>query len=483
MSHVTVQDADVLILGAGLAGLRAAWAAAATRPNLRVAVAWAGNGPSGSSFANPNGQLGLFLPHLAYPEAPDETLGERLAADVLRLAAPGRADPNLVRALAEDAPERFEELAALGIHFLQDGQGGLLRRSSCFLPGRRGAVVFDDLPQVFAHMRNKVSALGVVLLPGLRTLGLLTSPDSSHDSGRILGAVFRETGSGAARIIRARTVIAAMGGPARLFTLCGSGAGNRGEGHALLALAGADMENERFLQFMWSEVPSGGFFPFSRLAGDGVRLMGPDGREEALPRELAALTPARMTHCPLSHSLPDAALDRHLLARLGPDGTIRIRESDGRLARIAPLAHAGNGGARIDGRGRTTTPGLYAAGECATGMHGADRIGGAMVLACLVFGARAGKAAANEARDAPPPPERLVEQLAAKVLAKSPESGERAPWSPPITPDMQGALVLGEGPALAALAERFEQGYRETGDLRAYAAWRLARRPKAQGTA
>lgn len=64
------------------------------------------------------------------------------------------------------------------------------------------------------------------------------------------------------------------------------------------------------------------------------------------------------------------------------------------------MAHAGNGGAVIDAHGQTSVAGLFACGECATGMHGANRIGGAMVLATQVFGHRAGVAAARMAADA-----------------------------------------------------------------------------------
>ncbi len=107
----------------------------------------------------------------------------------------------------------------------------------------------------------------------------------------------------------------------------------------------------------------------------------------------------RSTHCPFGYGLPDAALDRFLLDQADALGAafIQIQREDGRRERlrVALMAQAGNGGAIIDSRARTNIDGLYAVGECATGMHGANRIGGAMVASCLVFGARAGRDAAE----------------------------------------------------------------------------------------
>ena len=77
-----------------------------------------------------------------------------------------------------------------------------------------------------------------------------------------------------------------------------------------------------------------------------------------------------------------------------PKGTAQVHDPDRGWLDIVPMAHAGNGGALIDATGATNISGLYACGECASGMHGANRVGGAMVLATQVFGERAGRHAA-----------------------------------------------------------------------------------------
>ena len=113
-----------------------------------------------------------------------------------------------------------------------------------------------------------------------------------------------------------------------------------------------------------------------------------------LPDFFTELTQSRATHCPFAFEFPDNRLGRFVANYLLSDGSVEV-VSDGATFRIAPLAHAGNGGALVDIHGRTSVPNLYACGECATGMHGANRIGGGMVLATQVFGHRAGAHAAH----------------------------------------------------------------------------------------
>lgn len=445
-----MRDADVLVLGAGLAGLRAARAAAEARPRQRVVVAWQGRGPAGSSFANPNGRLGLHL-----PETDD---ARQIFVDrALRLAKPGFADPALVAALAEDAAARFAELTDLGLSFQTGPDGAVARYPSCFAQDESNAVVFTDLGRAFSLLRDKAAACGAAMWPQTRALRLLADPDSGRVSGALL---WGPDGPDKPVAVRARTVIAALGGPAGLFALRGTGAGNRGEAHALLAEAGAALVNEGWLQFMWTRLSDHSFWPVQELAGPGFAVMNPGGAPESPPPELASLAAERAAHCPMAHGLPDAALDRFALSRLGPDGCARILAPEGESFLAAPLAHAGNGGARIDLSGRTSAPGLYAAGECASGMHGANRIGGAMVLACLVFGERSGRAAALEADQTPMPRSEMIRELAARALENA---GEDAAARAPIAPDMHAAVVSGQGPGLSKAHARLEEAAGHSG--------------------
>lgn len=363
-------DCDVLVLGAGLAGLRAARAACEAVPGLRVVVASPRKGPSGSSFANRNNALGM--------QAPEPAEAEAFATEVRRLAPPGLVLPELVRALADDAPARLAELLAMNLNFRREphGEGGSLKRfPGCFSAAPR-AVVFDGLGAAHAAFTDAARGAGAELLHGFSAIAL---DRDAH--GRVCGAQLASVRGGGRLDLRARTVIAALGGPAPLFArrICGPGGpGGPGLSYGLLASAGARLVNAPFLQFFWGEAHTLAFVNPGELPWPG---------------EAAGLAASRRTHCPVAHGLPDRALDLALLARRDAAGLVHV---PGRPP-LALAAHAGNGGARIDAAGRTTAAGLYACGECAGGMHGADRLGGGMVLAALTFGARAGAAAAREA--------------------------------------------------------------------------------------
>ncbi len=366
---------DVLVLGAGLAGLRAAWAARQARPDLRVVVATPLSGPSGSSFANRNNALGMQVPGCLGTD-PQPFTDEALA-----LAAPGVALPPLVRALAQDAPDRLRDLLDLGLNFRLTESGSPRLYPGCFSHIPR-AVIFDGLAQAHAAFLSKARSLGVEILPGYEALDIPLS------DGRASGALLRHIRTGESLAIHAGAVIAALGGPAPLFArrTCGPGSGLS---YGLLARAGARLANTRFLQFFWVIPETLEFITPAHL----------DWSASPFPTELLA---ARAQHCPTAHGLPDSALDAALLSQLSPSGLASATHLQRGPLTLALAAHAGNGGALIDPHGRTTTPGLYACGECATGMHGANRLGGAMVLSTQVFGQRAGAAAALEC--SPPRP-------------------------------------------------------------------------------
>jgi len=372
---------DILVLGAGLAGLRAAWAALEENPGARVAVAAVSDAPSGSSFANIHDRLGMQV-CFTDNDAAD------LAAEVLAVGRPGHVDPILAEVLAADSLARFEDMRSLGVPFLRGQDGNLALFSGCFSPHSRRAVVFEDLGAAFRAFRGKIADLGGVFLSGLTARGIIVA------DGAARGALFACGEQETPLAIAAGAVVLALGGPAPLFAWSQAGPRNPGWSYALLARAGVRMVNQGYLQYMWAQVPSRRFWPLAQHAGQGLRVRDRDGSFVPLPADLAGLATARGTHCPFGFGLHDAALDRFLLAHRQADGTVEAAtDAEGPL-RIAPMAHAGNGGALVDAHGRTSLPGLYACGECASGMHGANRIGGAMVLATQVFGARAGRHAA-----------------------------------------------------------------------------------------
>ncbi|EPR43932.1 fumarate reductase/succinate dehydrogenase flavoprotein domain protein [Desulfovibrio sp. X2] len=407
------QNVDVLVLGAGLAGLRAAWAAAEEDPAARVVVASASPAPSGSSFANQNDRLGMQVCFTQHDR-------DDFAAEALAMGRPGRVEPELVRALAEDSLPRYQDLRALGLSFVLDASGEPVRHSGCFSPSSRRAVVFTSLGTAYHVFRRKAEALGVRFLDGLLARGLVTDPG---DGGRVRGALLADQ-AGRMHPVAAQATVMALGGPAPLFERSQAGPRTPGWSYALLARAGARLINANFLQYMWAELPTRIFWDLAGAARNGLRLRAPHGGVVDLPAGLGELALARGAHCPFGHGLPDAALDAFVLAQADGDGSVEALTRNGSAVRVAPAAHAGNGGAIVDAHGRTTVPGLYACGECASGMHGANRIGGAMVTATQVFGARAGRHAAGHLKRLSETSDRSFTELA---VSSCPASGQEDP--------------------------------------------------------
>lgn len=389
---------DILVLGSGLAGLRAAWAAREDAPHLRVTVACLKDAPSGSSFANRNNALGVQLPDT-------EPRQSAFCREAMALGRPGFVNGRLVEILACEGQDRVREMEALGLRFRRNPDGSLARFPGCGSHDPRAAI-FDDLAGAFNQYQSKTVSCGVEFSMGTEILGIAT------DAGAARGAWGWDAGKGVFTAIRARAVILALGGPAPLFARHQAGWANPGLSLGLLADAGVKTANEPFLQFMWGREDASFLNPASLLApGHGLRL--PDGSRldagDALGPALPELRALRLAHCPAFHHRPQAALDRLLLHRLHRDGFARVEtpNSAGRvgsgkvgIVKAGLFAHAGNGGAVVDEHGQTSLPGLFAVGECATGMHGANRLGGAMVLATQVFGRRAGLAAARHAAGA-----------------------------------------------------------------------------------
>lgn len=412
-----IHDTDILVLGAGLAGLRAALSAHRTDPRCRITIVSRLHGPSGSSFANRNNCLGMQVCFTSADRAD-------LRQDILRLARPGIVHDDLIDIMTRESDARFEDLVRLGLRFRQNDDGSWVRLSACFSPHSRRAVVFDDLAHAYTCFRSRLSVPNVSWLTGMSVRHLL----NEQPGDPVHGALLVHSSTGETVAIRSRATIVALGGPAPLFRHNLSGPGNTGTAYALMHAAGARLINTSFLQIMWSETTSKTFFPLQRLAS-AETLIGSE--QSPLPPALAALLPERGTHCPCGYGLPDSAVDTFLASKLLTDETMVVCAGK-KTFRISPMVHAGNGGAEIDGNGSTHIPGMFACGECASGMHGANRIGGGMVLATQIFGHRAGIRAAHD-RERPVLGKKSFTQLVKKTyaLGKSAPDNEQGQNPPP----------------------------------------------------
>lgn len=449
----TTKDYDILVLGAGLAGLRAAWAAKEENPAARVAVVGRKKGPSGSSFANANNMLGM---QVCFTDRDVEAFTRR----VMELASPGRVDEALVRAMAHESMDRFIDLDDAGLSFRRDGSERLQLMPGCFDPDGRRAVVFDDLAGAHAAMAAKAKALGCDFVAGHTVRALI------QVEGAVQGCLLQDESGGHLALTAPATVFA-LGGAAPLYARHQAGPGNPGYSLGLLAGAGAAMANTGYMQIMWASRPGQRYWPAQNLGQPGSKLRTAHGEVIAAPEELGLFAAQRATHCPVGHGTEDAVLDAFLAEHLHPEGYAEVYTPKGGWSRVTPTAHAGNGGALIDANGRTSVPGLYACGECATGMHGANRIGGAMVLATQVFGQRAGAHAARPGPKIPRVAPRCVRAAVKELLAESENPARHKEQRSRIAAMLQETL-LGARPSRRHAVAAALQG------MRLYAAdWRV----------
>jgi L-aspartate oxidase len=347
---------DVTIVGAGIAGLSAALAAAAEGASVRV-LAKASHTASNSYAA----QGGVAA---AVGEGDDPALH---AADTLA-AGRGMCRASAVEFLANEAPGRIEWLRDLGARF-DEGlslEGGHSHPRVVHAGGAdTGRHIADVLTQrAVEHPRIR-------LVEGERVTAL------SHLHGS--------------------AVVLATGGYAALWSRTTNPAGATGEGLLLAHAAGAALADLELVQFHPTALRDGnghdGYLLSEALRGAGATLLDDDGErfvDELAPRDVVARAIDARSGARLD--LRDIERDRYptLMATLERAGYAPADEP----IPVSPAAHYAIGGIATDLDGRTTVPGLYAAGECAaTGVHGANRLASNSLLECLVFGRRAGIAA------------------------------------------------------------------------------------------
>ncbi len=384
--------ADFLIIGSGVAGLRAA-AALAAHGSVLVLTKAAEPGESNTGYAQ-----GGIAAAVGDDDSPD------LHRRDTEAAGDGLCQSDAVRVLAEDGPAYVRELAAWGARFDRDDQGR-------FALGREGAHSVRRVLHARDATGREISRVlweRVSALPSVRVVGDARAMSLTVEGGMCVGARYER--GGCMVDARANATLLATGGAGRVFRETTNPPVATGDGVALAWLAGAAVSDLEFVQFHPTvmAVPGTARFLLSEaLRGEGAHLLNVHGQRfmtryepagELASRDLVARAIVReevRTAGPVSLSL--AHLDAAWVRRRFPTITAACAERGLDLATdpvpVSPAAHYIMGGVATDIHTRTSVPGLYAAGEVAcTGVHGANRLASNSLLEGLVFGGRAAAA-------------------------------------------------------------------------------------------
>jgi succinate dehydrogenase / fumarate reductase, flavoprotein subunit len=395
---------DVLIVGAGLAGMRAALAAP---PMLDVAILSKVHPVRSHSVAAQGGINAALGENDSWEaHAFDTTKGGLYLGD-----------QDAIEAMCREAPGDILELERMGVIFSRDERGRIAQRPfggagfprTCYAADRTGHAIlhamYEQILKRHIHVYEEWYVTSLIV-----------------EDGVCRGVVAWDVLHGGLHAIGAKAVILATGGSGRVFLTSTNAVINTGDGMALGYRAGAPLEDMEFVQFHPTTLKDTGILITEGARGEGGFLLNTLGE-----RFMKDYAPEQMELA--TRSTVSLAIGKEILEGRGVDGCVlldlrhlgrkkimerlpQIRELAIEFAGVDPIespipvrpgAHYQMGGVRTDQWGETEIPGLYAAGECAcVSVHGANRLGGNSLLETIVFGRRAGQRTGEYVRQVTP---------------------------------------------------------------------------------
>ena len=390
---------DVLVIGGGIAGLRAALGI--PEPYRVLVVTKDEVRESNSQYAQ-GGIAGVLDPEDRF----DNHIADTLAA------GKGLCDPEVVEMVVREAPVRIGELIDWGTHFDEvDGQVALGREG-----GHSHARIVHALGDETGREIMRAVIQKVRARPNLRVWANTFTLDLMTHGGRCRGVLVWDRQRGLA-LVWARAVLLATGGAGQLFRETTNPPIATADGHAMAYRAGAELRDMEFMQFHPTVLYIAGstrHLLTEALRGEGAYLRDCNGERfmpayhplaELAPRDDVSLAIAaqmsKTQHPSVYLDLSHLDADRIRSRFPGIDRLCRTFDLD--IARdpipVCPGAHYMIGGVSVDLSGRTTLPGLWGAGEVtSSGLHGANRLASNSLLEGLVYGSRAAEDIVAELR-------------------------------------------------------------------------------------
>jgi fumarate reductase flavoprotein subunit len=421
---------DVLLVGGGGAGLRAAIAIAESNPSLSVAVVSKVYPMRSHTVSAEGGAAGAI--------AADDTLDEH-AYDTIS-GSDWLCDQDAVEAFVQEAPRELLQLEHWGCPWSRQPDGRIAVRAFGGMKNKRTWFAADKTGFHMLHtlFQTSLKYADLTRYDEWFVSRLLV------DDGRVHGVVAIELRTGRIEAITAKSVVLCNGGSGKVFPYTTNAAICTGDGMALAYRAGAPLKDMEFVQYHPTGLPFTGILITEATRAEGGWLLNKDGYRYLQDYDLGTPEPTPVLRSMelgprdrLSQAFvqevekgrtiespygPIVHLDlRHLGAKLIDTKLPMVRELCLKYERIdpvkdlipvRPVVHYMMGGVHTDINGATPIEGLFAAGETAcVSINGANRLGSNSLSECLVFGARAGSAAAEYAMGAKQPPPVVMRQI------------------------------------------------------------------------